>query len=122
MKYWILFQFRGANQNSSQDLESSWTYRRSNNSREDQNTSRNRSAIFTEGSSLLAHISICVPIMRIDILESGEIDDLVRESNLVVKYNQSTDREGKFELLQKKMIAVEVKQKKSLFPLLTANL
>jgi hypothetical protein len=57
-----------------------------------------------------------------DILESGEIDCLVRKSGLAIKYNQSTDRKGKFELLQKKMIAVEVKQEKSLFPLLTANL
>jgi hypothetical protein len=52
-----------------------------------------------------------------DILESGEIDCLVRKSGLAIKSNQSTDWKGKFELLEKKIIAVEVEQEKSLFPI-----
>jgi hypothetical protein len=35
-----------------------------------------------------------------DILESGEIDCLVRKSGLAIKSNQSTDRKGKFKLLE----------------------
>jgi hypothetical protein len=64
----------------------------------------------------LAHTLVRAPITRMDILESSEIDELVRKSDLVSKYNQVMDRESAFELLEKKMMEVQAEQEKTELP------
>ncbi len=60
----------------------------------------------------LAHTLVRAPITRMDILDSAEISELVRNSRLVDKYNQSLDRESAFEILNKKMLQIEAEQEK----------
>jgi hypothetical protein len=61
----------------------------------------------------LAHTLVRAPITRMDILENSEIVELIAASKLVSKYNQAMDRESAFEMLEKKMIQVEVEQQKA---------
>jgi hypothetical protein len=51
-----------------------------------------------------------------DILESSEIDELVRKSTLVSKYNDVIDRESAFEILDKKMMEIQEEQEKAELP------
>ncbi len=64
----------------------------------------------------LAHTLVRAPISRMDILTESEIDELVRGSQLVHKYNQDLDRESAFELLERKMDLVEKEQEKAQLP------
>lgn len=64
----------------------------------------------------LAHTLVRAPISRMDILTESEIDELVRGSQLVPKYNQEMDRESAFELLERKMEQVEKEQEKAMLP------
>jgi DNA helicase HerA-like ATPase len=51
----------------------------------------------------LAAILLRAPQSRMDILINEEIDELVRNSKLVVKYNEAIDRESAYEMLNKKL-------------------
>jgi DNA helicase HerA-like ATPase len=64
----------------------------------------------------LAHTMVRAPISRMDILTESEIDELVRRSQLVPKYNQEIDRESAFELLERKMEQVEKEQERANLP------
>jgi DNA helicase HerA-like ATPase len=64
----------------------------------------------------LAHTLVRAPISRMDILTEPEIDELVRGSQLVPKYNQEMDRESAFELLERKMEQVGKEQEKAMLP------
>lgn len=64
----------------------------------------------------LAHTLVRAPISRMDILTESEIEELVRGSQLVAKYNQELDRESAFELLEKKMDQVEKEQERANLP------
>lgn len=64
----------------------------------------------------LAQTLVRAPISRMDILSESEIDQLVRASILVPKYNQDIDRESAFEMLEAKLIQVEKKQEKANLP------
>ncbi|PZX56933.1 hypothetical protein LV84_02062 [Algoriphagus ratkowskyi] len=64
----------------------------------------------------LAHTLVRAPITRMDILTSSEIDEVVRNSDLLSKYNQDIDRESAYEMLEKKMLALEDAQNKATLP------
>lgn len=64
----------------------------------------------------LAHTMVRAPISRMDILTESEIDELVRGSQLVSKYNQELDRESAFELLERKMEQIEKEQERAGYP------
>lgn len=51
----------------------------------------------------LAVTYLCPPKSRMDVLSSGEIENLLQDSKLVKKYNQEIDRESAFEILSKKL-------------------
>jgi uncharacterized protein len=51
----------------------------------------------------LVHTLMRPPFSRMDILTDQEIDDLVRDSELVRKYNKNIDRESAYEILSEKM-------------------
>jgi DNA helicase HerA-like ATPase len=53
----------------------------------------------------LVHTLLCAPRSRMDVLTEKEIDQLVRSSQLVAKYNQEIDRESAYEILNKKLEA-----------------
>ncbi|WP_118949721.1 helicase HerA-like domain-containing protein [Taibaiella helva] len=53
----------------------------------------------------LAHTFLVSPRSRMDVLSTAEIDNLTRESKLIPKYNESTDRESAYEMLNRKMEA-----------------
>ncbi|GAB4297801.1 MAG: DUF853 family protein [Ignavibacteriaceae bacterium] len=46
---------------------------------------------------------LCAPKSRMDILDEGEIDDLINRSQLVEKYNTAIDRESAYEILNRKI-------------------
>ncbi len=49
-------------------------------------------------------VTICrAPVTRMDVLEKSEVDELVKNSKIAVKYNEVIDRESAFELLSKKI-------------------
>jgi hypothetical protein len=62
----------------------------------------------------LAHTLLRAPITRMDILSDLEISGLVASSDLVKKYNSEMDRESAYELLERKMMAVQSQQEKEL--------
>lgn len=64
----------------------------------------------------LAHTLIRAPISRMDILTENEIDELVKNSELVKKYNSDVDRESAFEILEAKMDRLEKEQEKATLP------
>lgn len=63
----------------------------------------------------LAATLLRAPQSRMDILTEAEIDDLVRNSKLVPKYNETIDRESAYELLNRKL-EVSVKEKEFTLP------
>lgn len=64
----------------------------------------------------LAHTLVRAPITRMDILEDAEIDQLVKSSDLVYKYNKDIDHDSAFEILERKMKAVQEAQEKAELP------
>jgi hypothetical protein len=55
----------------------------------------------------LAATLLCAPRSRMDILTSGEIDELVSKSMLAKKYNEVIDRESAYEILNRKLELVQ---------------
>ncbi|MCX6335518.1 MAG: DUF853 family protein, partial [Bacteroidia bacterium] len=55
----------------------------------------------------LAATMLRSPMSRMDILTSDEINSINRASELVSKYNQTIDRESAYEILGKKVEAIE---------------
>jgi uncharacterized protein len=53
----------------------------------------------------LAHVMLCAPRSRMDVLTDGEIDSLTGKSKLVAKYNQTIDSESAYEILTAKLKA-----------------
>ncbi|MBL0145697.1 MAG: DUF853 family protein [Chitinophagaceae bacterium] len=53
----------------------------------------------------LAHVMLCAPRSRMDVLTDGEIDSITGKSKLVVKYNQVIDSESAYEILSAKLKA-----------------
>lgn len=51
----------------------------------------------------LAHVMLCSPRSRMDVLNQAEIDALVRTSMLRAKYNDVLDRESAYEILNNKL-------------------
>lgn len=63
----------------------------------------------------LAATLLRAPQSRMDILSDNEIDELVKSSRLVSKYNETIDRESAYELLNRKL-EVSTKDKESTLP------
>lgn len=53
----------------------------------------------------LAHTFLVSPRSRMDILSTEEIDKLTTQSKLIPKYNEHTDRESAYEMLNRKLEA-----------------
>lgn len=53
--------------------------------------------------SPLVHCLMCAPQSRMDILTADDIQQLLKRSALVSKYNDTIDRDSAFEMLQRKM-------------------
>ena len=51
----------------------------------------------------LAHTMLCAPQTRMDIISDSEMKELVKDSNLVKKYNTDIDRESAYEILTAKI-------------------
>lgn len=51
----------------------------------------------------LAHVMLCSPRSRMDVLAQSEIDAINQGSRLVEKYNEAVDNESAYEILTKKM-------------------
>jgi hypothetical protein len=51
----------------------------------------------------LAHVMMCTPRSRMDVLTEGEIDNIVSKSRLVTKYNQVIDSQSAYEILTAKL-------------------
>lgn len=51
----------------------------------------------------LVHCLMCAPQSRMDVLKPDEIQQLLRRSSLVTKYNDTIDRDSAFEMLQLKI-------------------
>lgn len=51
----------------------------------------------------LAHVMLCAPRSRMDVLTDAEIDSLTGKSKLVAKYNQTIDSESAYEMLTAKL-------------------
>ena len=51
----------------------------------------------------LAHVMLCAPRSRMDVLTDAEIDSIAGKSKLVAKYNQVIDSESAYELLTAKL-------------------
>ncbi|MBS1566734.1 MAG: DUF853 family protein, partial [Bacteroidetes bacterium] len=51
----------------------------------------------------LAHVMLCAPRSRMDILSDAEIDALVGKSKLIAKYNQVVDNDSAYEILTRKL-------------------
>ncbi len=58
----------------------------------------------------LVHTMIKPPKSRMDILTTGEIDEINSNSKLVKKYSEVIDRESAYEMLNKKISNVETAQ------------
>ncbi|MDI3318950.1 helicase HerA-like domain-containing protein [Pinibacter soli] len=59
----------------------------------------------------LAQVMLCAPRSRMDVLTSGEIDNIVNQSKLVKKYNQTIDSQSAYEILTAKLDEAEEKSK-----------
>ncbi|MCC6289545.1 MAG: DUF853 family protein [Chitinophagaceae bacterium] len=57
----------------------------------------------------LVHTMLVSPRSRMDVLTDGEIDDLVKQSKLVRKYEQSIDSNSAYEILSAKLADAEQK-------------
>jgi uncharacterized protein len=53
----------------------------------------------------LAHVMLCAPRSRMDVLSDGEISALVGKSKLVAKYGETIDSESAYEILTAKLNA-----------------
>ncbi|MCW3089176.1 MAG: hypothetical protein JWP81_245 [Ferruginibacter sp.] len=51
----------------------------------------------------LAHVMLCSPRSRMDVLAPPEIDSIVEKSKLATKYNQVTDSNSAYEMLTEKL-------------------
>lgn len=51
----------------------------------------------------LAHVLLRAPQSRMDVLTDREINDVIRRSALIPKYNQSVDKESAYEILTEKL-------------------
>jgi uncharacterized protein len=51
----------------------------------------------------LAHCLLCAPQSRMDIITETEMEQLLKKSRLIHKYNDAIDRESAYEMLQKKV-------------------
>jgi uncharacterized protein len=51
----------------------------------------------------LAHVMLCAPRSRMDVLTDAEIDTITAKSKLVAKYNQTIDSESAYEILTAKL-------------------
>src|SRR4029078_3983156 len=51
----------------------------------------------------LAHVMLCSPRSRMDVLTDNEIDDIVRRSKLAARYNQVIDTQSAYEILTAKL-------------------
>ncbi|MDO8899651.1 MAG: DUF853 family protein [Bacteroidales bacterium] len=59
----------------------------------------------------LAHCLLCAPQSRMDIITETEMEQLLKKSRLIHKYNDAIDRESAYEMLQKKVqLAEQVKE------------
>ncbi|MEO6681311.1 MAG: helicase HerA-like domain-containing protein [Ginsengibacter sp.] len=56
----------------------------------------------------LAHVMMCTPRSRMDILTDAEISNVVNQSKLISKYNEVIDTESAYELLNAKLAAATV--------------
>lgn len=52
----------------------------------------------------LAHVMMCTPRSRMDVLTEGEIDNIVSHSKLSAKYNQVIDSQSAYEMLTAKLL------------------
>jgi len=57
----------------------------------------------------LAHTLLRAPQSRMDVLSNGEIDNILKQSSIIKKYNEEIDRESAYEVLGKK---IEMSQEK----------
>lgn len=57
----------------------------------------------------LAHVMLCSPRSRMDVLTDAEIDNLVKNSKLASKYNQVIDSQSAYEILTAKLEAAAEK-------------
>lgn len=55
----------------------------------------------------LAHTMLRAPQSRMDVLTEREIDDILRQSKIIDKYNEEIDRESAHEILSKKIEAAQ---------------
>lgn len=55
----------------------------------------------------LVHTLMRPPFSRMDVLTGGEMDEIVRKSELVRKYNRDIDRESAYEILSERMAEQE---------------
>jgi DNA helicase HerA-like ATPase len=62
----------------------------------------------------LAATLLRAPQSRMDILADDEINEIVRSSRLVPKYNETIDRESAYEMLNRKLAVSQVEEKKPL--------
>lgn len=51
----------------------------------------------------LAHVMLCSPRSRMDVLTDAEIDSIVGRSKLAAKYNKEIDTESAYEILTAKL-------------------
>ena len=51
----------------------------------------------------LAHVMLCAPRSRMDVLTDAEIDSITGKSKLVAKYNKTMDSESAYEILTAKL-------------------
>ena len=51
----------------------------------------------------MAHVMLCSPRSRMDVLTDNEIDDIVRRSKLAARYNQVIDTQSAYEILNAKL-------------------
>jgi len=59
----------------------------------------------------LAQVMLCSPRSRMDVLTPTEIDNIVNQSKLVKKYNQTIDSQSAYEILTAKLNEAEEKSK-----------
>ncbi len=63
----------------------------------------------------LAHTMLRAPQSRMDILTDSEIDNIIRQSNLISKYNREIDRESAFEILNSKVERIKLEEERAAF-------
>jgi DNA helicase HerA-like ATPase len=59
----------------------------------------------------LAHVMLCAPRSRMDVLTDDEINSITSKSKLVAKYNQAIDSESAYEILTAKLEEAAEKNK-----------